>query len=321
MAFDPKPYLKELARGPGGTRDLTREQAATLFGAVLRGELADVALGALLVAFRVKGETADELQGMMQALAAHVAPLRLPNRRAMPVVLPTYNGSRKLPNLVPLLALLLAREGVPVLLHGAAQEAQRVGTFEILQALGHAPVGSLDEAETRLDQQLVAPVPIEVLAPDLARVLDVRLQVGVRNTAHTLAKLLLPQGVASTAACRLISVTHPDFQKLMRTMFAGSPANLFLMRGVEGEAIVRLHAPQPIEHIGLDGKIVTHLMGDGEAEPALPAREAAATAAWTKQVLDGAVRAPAALTRQVALIAEHCNSAGAAARPTLKLVK
>ena len=66
MAFDPKPYLKELARGPGGTRDLTREQAATLFAAVLRGEVADLALGALLVAYRVKGETADELAGMMQ---------------------------------------------------------------------------------------------------------------------------------------------------------------------------------------------------------------------------------------------------------------
>src|SRR6478736_6558467 len=110
MAFDPKPYLKEIARAPGGTRDLTREQASTLVAAVLAGEVADVALGAMLVAFRVKGETADELAGMMEALAGHVAPLRLPNRRAMPVVLPTYNGSRKLPNLVPLLALLLARE-------------------------------------------------------------------------------------------------------------------------------------------------------------------------------------------------------------------
>ena len=321
MTFDPRPFLKEIARGPGGTRDLSREQAAALWSAVLRGEVADLALGALLVAFRVKGETADELAGMMEAVAGHVAPLRLPNRRAMPVVLPTYNGSRKLPNLVPLLALLLAREGVPVLLHGAAQESQRVGTFEILRSLGHPPIVSLDEAEARLDQQLVAPVPIEVLAPDLARVLDVRLMVGVRNTGHTLAKLLLPQGVAPTAACRLISVTHPDFQKLMRTMFAGSPANLFLMRGVEGEAVVRLHAPQPIEQIGLDGKIVTHLMGDGEAEPALPSRDAAATAEWTRQVLDGTLRAPSALARQVALIAEHCNAAGAAARPTLKLVK
>jgi anthranilate phosphoribosyltransferase len=34
------------------------------------------------------------------------------------VVLPSYNGARRLPVLTPLLALLLAREGLPVLLHG-----------------------------------------------------------------------------------------------------------------------------------------------------------------------------------------------------------
>ena len=61
--FDPKPYLKELARGKNGARDMTREQARTLFSAVFAGELEDVALGALLVALRVKGESLDELAG------------------------------------------------------------------------------------------------------------------------------------------------------------------------------------------------------------------------------------------------------------------
>ena len=42
------------------------------------------------------------------------------------VVLPSYNGARKLPVLTPLLALLLAREGLPVLVHGTATESTRV---------------------------------------------------------------------------------------------------------------------------------------------------------------------------------------------------
>ena len=321
MAFDAKPYLKEIARGPGGSRDLTREQALTLFTAVFAGEVADLPLGGLLVAFRMKGESAAELAGMMQALEPHIEPLRLPSRRAIPLLLPTYNGSRKLPNLVPLLALLLAREGVPVLLHGAAQEPQRVGTFEILAELGHAPVASLAEAEERLEERLLAPVPVALLSPPLARLLDARLDTGVRNTAHTIAKILLPRGTPSTAAARLISVTHPEFQKRMRELFAGTPANVFLMRGVEGEAVVRLHAPQPIEQIGSDGKIVTHLIADGETDPQLPAREAPLTAAWIRGVLEGREKVPTALARQVALLAEHCNAAGAAARPPLKLVK
>jgi anthranilate phosphoribosyltransferase len=321
MGFDAKPYLKEIARGPGGLRDLSREQALTLFAAIFAGEVPDLPLGGLLVAFRMKGESAAELAGMLQALEPHLAPLRLPSRRAIPLVLPTYNGSRKLPNLVPLLALLLAREGVPVLLHGVAQEQQRVGTFEILSELGHGPVASLAEAEERLEERLLAPVPVALLSPPLARLLDARLQTGVRNTAHTIAKMLLPRGVPSTAAARLISVTHPEFQKRLRELFSGTPANVFLMRGVEGEAVVRLHAPQPIEQVGLDGKIVTHLIGDGESDIALPAHEAPLTAAWIRRVIDGGAKVPSALARQVALLAEHCHAAGAAARPPLKLVK
>ena len=321
MGFDAKPYLKEIARGPGGSRDLTREQALALFTAIFAGEVPDLPLGGLLVAFRMKGESPEELAGMLEALEPHLAPLRLPSRRAIALVLPTYNGSRKLPNLVPLLALLLAREGVPVLLHGAAHEAQRVGSFDILAELGHGPVASLAEAEERLEERLVAPVPVALLSPALARLLDARLDTGVRNTAHTIAKMLLPRGVPSTAAARLISVTHPEFQKRLRELFSGNPANVFLMRGVEGEAVVRLHAPPPIEQVGLDGKIVTHLTGDGEAGLVLPAREAPLTAAWIHDVMDGREKVPAALARQVALLAEHCHAAGAAARPPLKLVK
>ena len=318
--FDPKPYLKELARGKNGARDLTREQSRTLFSAVFAGELTDLALGALLVALRVKGESLEELAGMMDALQPHIRPMELPARRAIPVLIPSYNGARKIPNLVPLLALMLAREDVPVVVHGVHQEAARVGTFEILEALGHPGVATIDEAEERLDAHKLACVPVRVLSPDLAKLIDVRMATGVRNSGHTLAKLIIPNGVAPGAACRLIAVTHPDFLKLLRDYFTANPANVFLMRGVEGEAVVRLHAPQPIEEMRADGAPVTHLIGEGDADFPLPSRDAAATAQWTRDVLDGKIRAPAALAREVTLIVEHCRTAANAGRPGLKLV-
>jgi anthranilate phosphoribosyltransferase len=318
--FDPKPYLKELARGKNSARDLTREQARTLFSAVFAGEVSDLALGALLVALRVKGESLEELAGMMDALQPHLRPMELPARRATPVLIPSYNGARKLANLVPLLALLLAREDVPVLLHGVHQEASRVGSFEILEMLGHPCVGSIGEAEDRMDAHKLAAVPVSVLSPDLAMLIAIRLETGVRNSGHTLAKLILPNGVAPNAACRLIAVTHPDFLKLLRDYFSATPANVFLMRGVEGEPVLRLHAPQPIEEMKADGTPVTHLIGEGDLEFPLPAREAAATAQWTRAVLDGQEKLPVAIAREVALIVEHCRTAANAGRPGLTLV-
>ncbi len=319
MAFDVRPYLKEIARGQHGARDLSRDQARGLFAAVFAGEVSDLALGALLVAFRVKGETALELAGMMEALAPHVRPLQLPARRHA-VFVPSYNGARKLANLVPLLAMLLAREGISVVVHGVAQEATRVSTFEVLAALGEKSVATIAEAEDRLEARHVAAVPVDVLSPDLGRVIAARLTTGVRNTGHTLAKLMLPTGVDASAATRLIAVTHPEFLKLMREYFTSAPANVFLMRGVEGEPVVRLHAPQPIDEVGTDGKLVTHLIGEGEPEYLLPPRDAESTARWTRDVLDGRIAAPAALAREVALIAEHCRRVASARRQPLTLV-
>jgi anthranilate phosphoribosyltransferase len=318
MTFDARPYLKEIARGQHGARDLTREQARDLFTAVFEGAVAEVALGALVVAYRIKGETAPELAGMVEALAPHVHAVRMPMRRALPVVIPTYNGSRKLPNLLPLVALLLAREGVPVLLHGVAHEPQRVSTFEVLRHLGHRPAGSLSEAEGRLVEHSIAAVPLGLLSPALDRLLGVRLVTGVRNSGHTIAKLLLPSNVTGDAAFRLVAVTHPDAQALMREHFAAMPGHAFLMRGLEGEAVVRLHSPQPIEQMDPTGAVVTRLLTECEA-PALPDREAEATARWTQEVLAGRAAVPAAIAQQVRLIAEECHAA-AAARPMLKLV-
>jgi anthranilate phosphoribosyltransferase len=263
---------------------------------------------------RVKGESVDELAGMMDALAEHVLPLPLPRRRLLPVIIPSYNGARKLPNLVPLMALMLARAGVPVLVHGAFQELTRVSTFHVLKILGYPTAESLGEAQTQLEERSFAAVPVNLLSPALAKLIDIRLTIGVRNSGHTLAKLLLPDGVQGADACRLIAVTHPEFLKLMREFFLAAPANVFFMRGVEGEAVVRLHAPQPIEEVRYDGSPITHLIGEGEDAYPLPPREAHATAKWTRDVLDGKLPAPVAIEKQVALILEHCGHARSSER-------
>ena len=320
MSFDPRPYLRELARGRRGARDLTRDQARELFSAIFAGEVAPAALGAILVALRVKGESVDELAGMMEALAAHVRPLRVPANRAITAVIPTYNGARKLPNLVPLLAMLIAREGVPVLVHGLAQEEHRVSTFEILARLGHAPVTTIGEAEVSLEDEALAAVPTGVLSPDLETLLRLRDTLGVRNTGHTLAKLMLPQGVSPTSACRLVSVTHPDFLELMRAHFAQSAGCAFVMRGVEGEPVARLREAQPIDEIKPDGSRTTHLLAQGDGDYTLPARDADATAEWTRRVVAGEIAPPVTLARQAALVVEHCRAQAASVRPPLRLV-
>ena len=103
-------YIKEIGRGARGAKPLTREQAADLFGQVLDGSVTDLEIGAFCPAMRIKGETPEEMCGFLDATSQRLA--KLPATSRPTIVLPSYNGARKLPVLTPLLALLLDRKSV-----------------------------------------------------------------------------------------------------------------------------------------------------------------------------------------------------------------
>src|SRR5262245_66303958 len=99
------PYIREIGRGKEGARSLTREQATDLMTQILNGKVNDLQLGGFALAMRIKGESADELAGFLDATNPLGMTLPAPGRPV--VLLPSYNGARKLPNLTPLLAALL----------------------------------------------------------------------------------------------------------------------------------------------------------------------------------------------------------------------
>ena len=186
--------IHEIGRGHAA-RALAEPEARALGEAMLEGEVPPLELGAILLAYRLKGETLEELVGFMDALAPRVAPFAPAQNGVRPVILPSYNGARRLPNLTALLALSLRRH-VPVLLHGSdhAGASGRVTTAAVLRELGFDAATSLDDAKARLRRDGLAFVPTEVLSPALATLLSLRERMGVRSVAHTLAKLIEVEG-------------------------------------------------------------------------------------------------------------------------------
>jgi anthranilate phosphoribosyltransferase len=288
-------YIKEIGRGKNAAGDLPREDAQSLFTAMLGGLVPDLQLGAILIALRVKGESLEELAGFAAACEASYNHLPALSGGLVPVVIPSYNGARQLPNLVPLLALLLAREGVPVLIHGVLRDRGRVTTREVLDALGIPPAMTADEVRTRLSDSRMAFMPIESMAPEIAAMLALRAALGVRNSAHTLAKMLQP---FAGPAARIVSVTHPEYLVRMGEYFTTYDSDALILRGAEGEAVAHPRRPPTIEWAH-DGQKVTW-QEETRSSPDLPAdREAETTARWIEAVLDGRVPVPAAISHQV----------------------
>ena len=222
-------FIREIGRGKQGARDLTREQAAELMGLVLDGVVPDLQLGAFCIAMRVKGETAQEMAGFLDALNSRSH--RIPNETAAPVVvLPSYNGARRLPLLTPLLAMLLAQQGLRVIVHGGNTEDSRVSTADVMQVLGLARLSSV----RALTDREVVYVPAELLCPGLWRLLQVRRSLGLRNSGHSLAKLMNP---VDGHALLVASYTHPEYETSMLQTLQLMQSNAMLLRGTEGEPV------------------------------------------------------------------------------------
>ena len=287
--------IKEIGRGKNAACDISREDARALFAAMLAGTVPPLQLGAVLMAFRIKGESSDELAGFLDAAHASLNKLTAP-AGTTPLVIPAYNGARKMPNLTPLLAHLAAREGVPVLVHGVARDAARVTTCEIFAAMGVKPARDMNEAIEQLAERRLSFITIETLAPALAGLLALRTQLGVRGSGHTLVKMLQP---FATPALRLVSVTHPDYLARMREFFTTRDGGALLLRGAEGEAVA--HPRREPSILFADGRAVHTWNAEIENEPAMPDdRVAAVTAAWINDALAGRVAIPRAITHQAA---------------------
>lgn len=225
--------IKEVGRGARGARDLDPERAQALFGAMLDGAVPEMELGALLLAYRIKGESPAEMAAFMAAMQARTARVAVPADSPRCVLLPTYNGARKQPNLMPLVALLLAREGVPVLIHGRHDFDSRTSPFELLSALNLPAAVDTATAADELAARRLAVLSLAALNPGLDALLSLRLRLGVRNSGHALAKLLDP---CPGRSVRVVAVTHPPYLDSMQALLEQAGATALLMRGTEGEA-------------------------------------------------------------------------------------
>ena len=293
-------YIKEIGRGKDGARALPREQAADLFGQVLDGAVTDLEVGAFCLAMRIKGETPEEMAGFLDA--THQRLQRIPSAADAPdtptIVIPSYNGARKLPLLTPLLALLLAREGLPVLIHGTATESTRVFTSEVLAALDIPAQAAIKPIAT----SQVAFVPTTLLCPGLQRLLDVRRVVNLRNPAHSLVKLMNP---CVGKSLLVSSYTHPEYALSMAATLALMGSNALLLRGTEGEAVADPRRTPKMQAFvgGQATDLQAYQAGSLTTLPVLPtAIDSASTATYIREVMSGAQPVPAPIAQQVAHI-------------------
>jgi len=137
--------IRKLAAGDS----LEGDEARAAFELVMAGEASPVQVAALLIGLRVKGETATEVAGVVQAMRAAMVRLDAERPEDLVDTCGTGGGTVQTFNVSTAAALLAAGAGVRIAKHGNRSFTSQCGSADVLEALGvkiDVPVDTMEQA-------------------------------------------------------------------------------------------------------------------------------------------------------------------------------
>jgi anthranilate phosphoribosyltransferase len=172
-------------------QDLDRQEMHAVFGEMMDGKASDVQKSALLVALRMKGETAEEITGAAMAMRERVTPLNVDGAQVIDTC-GTGGDGRGTFNISTIAALVAAGGGALVAKHGNRAVSSSCGSADLLMELGVA----IDLDAPRMSEVLrrtgISFLFAPKLHPAMGAVVGVRRELGVRTIFNILGPLTNP---------------------------------------------------------------------------------------------------------------------------------
>jgi anthranilate phosphoribosyltransferase len=226
-------------------QSLSREESSALLDSLLDTSTKDEQIAAILTALAEKGETAEELTGMAEAMRARMVNLECDHPRVIDTA-GTGASKAKTFNVSTAAAFVIAAAGLPIAKHGAKAATSNSGSADVLQSLGIDVQAAPATSARTLAQHNLCFLFAPQYHPAAARVAPIRRQLAFRTVFNLIGPLSSP----SRAKHQVLGVNHP---KLLPTM-AAALANLgcergWVVHGEDGLDEVSLAAPTQVTEV------------------------------------------------------------------------
>ncbi len=277
--------------------DLDRGQAETLFGSLVRGELAEPDIAAMLVALRLKRETTAELIGAARALRAADRDFPRPDYLFADSCGTGGDGVGSI-NVSTAVAFVAAAAGLPVAKHGNRSFSSRCGSADVLERLGARLDLTPERSRAILDETGFCFLFAPLYHPGLKHAGPVRRALRVRTIMNMLGPCLNP----AEPPVQLLGVADPDLLEPV--------AETLLSLGVETALVVH---GSGLDEVALHGETRAVRIHYGRLDPlALTPEDAGLTRAPIDAARGGGPEENADRLRQLL--------AGRARRPEADLI-
>lgn len=285
--------------------DVPGESTAWAMNEIMSGDATPAQIAGFVMALRGKGETIDEVSGLVDAMYEHATVLDIPGR-AVDVVGTGGDRSRTV-NISTMAAIVVAGAGARVVKHGNRAASSDCGAADVLEELGvrldvePARVGAIatQVGITFCFAPLFHPAMRHAAAP--------RRELGVATTFNVLGPLANPARPAAQA----VGVADPRMAGIVAGVLAGRGISALVFRGDDGLDELTTTTTSRV-WVARDGQVVEQRfdpaqIGIASASPdALRGGTASHNADVVRRVLDGEpgpVRDTVLLNAAAALVA------------------
>ncbi len=183
-------YLQILARGD----TLSRDQASDAMHLIMQGKADPIQISGFLMGMRARGETVEELTGLVQVMRSYFIPVQCEDPDAIDVCGTGGDGKNTF-NISTAAAFVCAGAGVTVAKHGNQSVSSRSGSADVLQALGVKVDLRADEVSECLHKIGIGFIFARHYHPAMRHVMPVRTALRARTAFNILGPLCNPASV------------------------------------------------------------------------------------------------------------------------------
>ncbi len=271
-------------------RDISGHHARAALTAILAGEATPAQIAAFMVALRVKGETVEEMAGLVEAMREFSSPLEIPPG-AIDIVGAGGSPSRRAHalNVSTMAAFVAASAGAVVCKHGNRKASSTSGSFDLLEALG-VNIDLSPEAVAQCVRELgIGFAFARTFHAAMRHAGPVRAELGVPSVFNVLGPLSHPAWVTR----QVIGVADSALgERMIRVLQATGSVRSMVVTGDAGLDELSTTGPSVIHDLRY-GQITTRMFEPAEVGLALAnsvdlvGGDAAANAVIIRRLFDG----------------------------------
>ena len=235
-------------------RPLPRGTAREVMEAVLTGQVTPAQFGALVVALRLKGETADEIAGLAESMRAHATRVDLGDLCAVDACGTGGDGVSWF-SVTTTAALIAAGAGAKVAKHGNRAASSKCGSADVLEALGVQLAVAPTVVAQCVREAGMGFMFAQAYHPGMKFAAPLRREVGIRTVFNLLGPITNPAGVRR----QLLGVADPALTPLMADALRQIGAvHVLVVAGHGGVDEITLDGPTQVTELRDGSDLVVH---------------------------------------------------------------